>query len=185
MQEEEEERPAVTFSCSPERDLAPRRKRSSDLCRARPLLGHLSPIFLLLLLTSINRWLAGGKGSSQSCLSSTPPFFCFASLAFFLRSLLFHGWLLLILLFASIFILHKTREVLDGGCVTKCDKIIEGMVHEMCRTCVKPVVLLQNVTRVKHLFMFQINQIMFSFLFNLGRKKKICQIKSCSQKSPC
>uniref|UniRef100_A0A3B4G2R3 Interleukin-17 receptor D n=1 Tax=Pundamilia nyererei TaxID=303518 RepID=A0A3B4G2R3_9CICH len=29
-----------------------------------------SPSFFLLFLTSVNRWLAGGKGSSQSCLSS-------------------------------------------------------------------------------------------------------------------
>lgn len=134
-QEEEEERPAVTSSCSPERDLAPRRKRSSDLCRS-------SPIFLLLFLTSVNRWLAGGKGSSQSCLSSTPPFFCFASLAFSCDPSYFMAGCSSSS--ASIFILRIRREVLVGGRVTKCDTTVEGAVYKVCRMCLKPVVLLQN-----------------------------------------
>lgn len=56
-----------------------------------------SPSFFLLFLTSVNRWLAGGKGSSQSCLSSRLFSFYILSPSFFLRSLSVHGWLLLLL----------------------------------------------------------------------------------------
>lgn len=104
---EEEEQPAVTFSFSPEHDPALRRMKrreqeeqwlvSNVLSSVSIFYKLFSPSFFLLFLTSVSRWLAGGKGSSQSCLSSRLFSFYILSPSFFLRSLSVHGWLLLLL----------------------------------------------------------------------------------------
>lgn len=146
---EEEEQPAVTFSFSPEHDPALRRMKrreqeeqwlvSNVLSSVSIFYKLFSPSFFLLFLTSVNRWLAGGKGSSQSCLSSRLFSFYILSPSFFLRSL-YGSWLAapppppLQLRVSQ----DKTREMLEtrGGewQTTQSDWINEGAVNKIWMT---------------------------------------------------
>lgn len=75
MKEQDEEQPAVTFFLQPwtwpaseEEDEEEEQWLVSSPMRCVVIIALFK--LLLLILVSINRWLAGGKGSSESCLNS-------------------------------------------------------------------------------------------------------------------